>query len=68
MDRVTALLGDDWRPADSAQGLHLAARPDQLRAVLGGPGQVTVPPLRHGRAVPAGSSRGRTGRAAWSPQ
>ncbi|MFF8652325.1 helix-turn-helix domain-containing protein [Streptomyces griseoluteus] len=38
LDRITALLGDDWRSADSALGLHLAVRLHQLRAVLDGPG------------------------------
>ncbi|RZU45597.1 PucR-like helix-turn-helix protein [Streptomyces sp. BK022] len=38
LDRIAALLGDDWRSADSALRLHLAVRLHQLRAVLDGPG------------------------------
>ncbi|WP_051720476.1 helix-turn-helix domain-containing protein [Streptomyces sp. NRRL F-2799] len=38
LDRITALLGDGWRSADSALRLHLAVRLHQLRAVLDGPG------------------------------
>ncbi|MEU6814355.1 GAF domain-containing protein [Streptomyces sp. NPDC046860] len=36
LDRITALLGDDWRTADSALRLHLAVRLHQLRAELDG--------------------------------
>ncbi|MYS16170.1 GAF domain-containing protein [Streptomyces sp. SID4982] len=37
LDRITVLLGDDWRSADSALRLHLAVRLHQLRVVLDGP-------------------------------
>ncbi|MGC4996830.1 helix-turn-helix domain-containing protein [Streptomyces sp. DT195] len=37
LDRIAALLGDDWRSADSALRLHLAVRLHQLRVVLDGP-------------------------------
>ncbi|MEU4107488.1 GAF domain-containing protein [Streptomyces sp. NPDC027717] len=37
LDRITVLLGDDWRSADTALRLHLAVRLHQLRVVLDGP-------------------------------
>ncbi|MGW5333849.1 helix-turn-helix domain-containing protein [Streptomyces bauhiniae] len=38
LDRITTLLGTDWRSADSALRLHLAVRLHQLRDVLDGRG------------------------------
>ncbi|MFJ6539800.1 helix-turn-helix domain-containing protein [Streptomyces sp. NPDC091385] len=37
LDRIGAVLGEDWRSADSGLRVHLAVRLHQLRGVLDGP-------------------------------